>query len=712
MDSRNVRILIIEDSLTQALRLQDSLEKHRYETQIANNGKAGLVLLKEKVFTLVISDIIMPEMDGYELCRQIKIDEQLKDIPVILLTSLSDPQDVIEALECGADNFVTKPYNEKFLISRIQNILVNRELRFNGMSEMGIEIVFAGKKHFITSSRMQIIDLLFSTYENAIQKNYELEQVNRELIMTQRELEQKNIELAKLNEQKNYFLGMAAHDLRNPMGAIFNTSELLIEEDLGPLNEEQKEMIAAVKSASEFMLNLVNDFLDIAHIESGKLTLNQKLEDVTRLLEKNVLFNKHFAMKKHITLDFHYDNSNTFPLIPLDASKFQQVMNNLISNAIKYTHSGGVVQVFIEKKEGQIVISVKDNGQGIPENEIHDLFAPFQRTSVESTAGEKSTGLGLAIVKKIVNAHRGEIWVESQVGKGSTFYISLPFSDTEVSISSPKKSVKKNTASKEQYRPNALKSSGILLVEDNITSRKVALKMLEKKGFHVDIAVNGQEAVEKLKVKNYGLVLMDLHMPEMNGFDAMKMIRNPASSILNHQIPVIAMTATSTDMNRSQDEIINAGMNDFLLKPLHRQQLFEKIKKYLVPPEENDLYTNIADLPDEKIFDPNILFSQVEEDKSLYHDILRRYQSKVPKYIDRLHAAIVQKDNEFIIKIMNTIKEDSEAVGAIIITQLIDRMAPLLQAEAFDQLAMYTYTLHDALDRINFWVNQKIQTIE
>ncbi|ETR72424.1 MAG: Response regulator receiver sensor signal transduction histidine kinase [Candidatus Magnetoglobus multicellularis str. Araruama] len=141
----NVRILIIEDSLTQALRLQDSLEKHQYETQIANNGKTGLDLLKQKHFTLVISDIIMPEMDGYELCRQIKSDNRLKDVPVILLTSLSDPHDVIEALECGADNFVTKPYNEKFLVSRIQNILINRELRLSGMSEMGIEIVFAGK---------------------------------------------------------------------------------------------------------------------------------------------------------------------------------------------------------------------------------------------------------------------------------------------------------------------------------------------------------------------------------------------------------------------------------------------------------------------------------------------------------------------------------------------------------------------------------------
>jgi len=707
----NVRILIIEDSLTQALRLQDSLEKHNYETKIANNGKAGLNLLKQKPFTLVISDIIMPEMDGYELCRQIKSDEQLKSIPVILLTSLSDPHDVIEALECGADNFVTKPYNEIFLISRIQNILINRQLRLDGMSEMGIEIVFAGKKHFITSSRMQIVDLLFSTYENAIQKNSELEQVNRELVMTQRELEQKNVELAHLNEQKNYFLGMAAHDLRNPMGAIFNTSELLIEEDLGPLNDEQKDMIGAIKNASEFMLNLVNDFLDIAHIESGKLTLKKENVDIFSLLKKNVQFNHNFSVKKQIALDFQYTDIESIPMISLDSSKIQQVMNNLISNAIKYTHSGGAVQVILEKKDDHIHIAVRDNGQGIPENELQNLFAPFQRTSVESTAGEKSTGLGLAIAKKIVNAHNGEIWVKSQIGKGTTFHMSLPLSGSAVSIKHVQdKSVQTEIDSK-KYRAN-VKSSGILLVEDNITSRKVALKMLEKKGYQVDFAVNGQEAIEKLKIKNYGVVLMDLNMPEMDGFEAIKVIRDPNSTVMNHDVPVIAMTATSTEIGQTPEKLIQAGMNDFLIKPMHRQKLFEKIEKFIASQKNDNALKRIKDLNNQSIFNSEVLFSQVEEDNTLYDNIINRYQSKAPKYIDRLHAAIVQKNSELVKKIMHTIKEESDAVGAVIMSQLIEQMEPLFLSDQWEELSMYTYTLHDALEKVNFLIGQTMQTKE
>ena len=250
----NTPILIVEDSLTQALQLQNILERHDCRVAVAYNGVEALEHLKEHIPSLVISDIVMPEMDGYKLCKHIRSDEKLRDIPVILLTALSDPEDVIKALECGADNFATEPYKEDFLISRIRTILANQELRKRGMSEMGIEIFFGGKKIFITSQRTQIIDLLLSTYENAIQKNLELKQVNNELILAHQELENRNIELQNLNEQKNEFLGMAAHDLRNPLGAISNFSEVLYDEAAKALNQEQLELVSIIRSSSEFML--------------------------------------------------------------------------------------------------------------------------------------------------------------------------------------------------------------------------------------------------------------------------------------------------------------------------------------------------------------------------------------------------------------------------------------------------------------------------
>jgi CheY-like chemotaxis protein/signal transduction histidine kinase len=194
-----VEILIVEDSPTQALHLKYILESHDYQVTVSRNGRDALDYMKTHKPTIVISDILMPEMDGYELCRQIRLDENLKYVPVILLTQLVDPRDVIRGLLSGADNFVTKPYSEQFLISRIQYILANQELRRNAITEMGIEIFFAGQKHFITSDRMQILDLLFSTFENAVQRNQELEQANKELRKALETIETINEVSEKLN---------------------------------------------------------------------------------------------------------------------------------------------------------------------------------------------------------------------------------------------------------------------------------------------------------------------------------------------------------------------------------------------------------------------------------------------------------------------------------------------------------------------------------
>lgn len=180
-ENNNMKILVVEDSPTQAIRLQHILEKRGFEVAVSNNGKAALQYLRKNRPTIVISDVIMPEMDGYELCKSIKDDENLKDIPVILLTSLSDPEDIIRGLEVGADNFITKPYQEKLLVSRIQYIIVNREIRSKSSSGIGIEIFFAGRKHFLAADRIQIVDLLLSSYETAVQNYHELVQSNADL---------------------------------------------------------------------------------------------------------------------------------------------------------------------------------------------------------------------------------------------------------------------------------------------------------------------------------------------------------------------------------------------------------------------------------------------------------------------------------------------------------------------------------------------------
>lgn len=179
--NKETEILVVEDSLTQAEQLKFILEKKDYKVKVVNDGLQALEYIGKSMPDLVITDILMPKMDGYELCQKIKEDDKLKHIPVILLTSLSDPIDVIKGLKVKADNFITKPYNEHFLVSRIQHMLINIELRKNRISEIGIEVFFAGEKHFINSERIQIIDLLLSTFDNAVQKTRELEDTNKEL---------------------------------------------------------------------------------------------------------------------------------------------------------------------------------------------------------------------------------------------------------------------------------------------------------------------------------------------------------------------------------------------------------------------------------------------------------------------------------------------------------------------------------------------------
>jgi serine phosphatase RsbU (regulator of sigma subunit)/CheY-like chemotaxis protein len=191
-----VQILIVEDSPTQAMKLQHILERHGYPVTAARNGTEALDALKRAMPTIVISDINMPKMDGYELCHRIKSDEQLKALPVILLTSLSDPKDILKGLECGADNFIVKPYDEEFLLSRIQYILVNRELRKNASAAQGTEIFFAGQKYRLTTERIHSIDLLLSTYETAVQKNLELSKAKETLELQAVELREKNEEMA------------------------------------------------------------------------------------------------------------------------------------------------------------------------------------------------------------------------------------------------------------------------------------------------------------------------------------------------------------------------------------------------------------------------------------------------------------------------------------------------------------------------------------
>jgi two-component system, OmpR family, sensor kinase len=247
----------------------------------------------------------------------------------------------------------------------------------------------------------------------------ELSSVSDELANAHRELAKQNFELERANLLKNQFLGMVAHDLRNPIASIL--SHCLLSENAGT---GLTEFVSSVQRSSEFMLQMIDDLLDITSIEAGMLRLDRRSSDPHRLLEHNVGLNAGLAQQKHVHVSLQIEGA--LPRLSLDEWKIAQVLNNLIANAVNYSQPGTAVEVRAVAEDSGVRISVRDKGPGIPEAEQANLFQPFGRTSVRSTAGERSTGLGLAISKRIVEGHGGRIWVESYVGLGSVFLFTLP----------------------------------------------------------------------------------------------------------------------------------------------------------------------------------------------------------------------------------------------------------------------------------------------
>jgi len=251
----------------------------------------------------------------------------------------------------------------------------------------------------------------------------ELSRLNNDLVNTQRELSKKNRELDELNKLKNRFLGIAAHDLRNPLGNIYNYVEL-IEDEPEKLSENQKKFTAKIKTLSQFMVNLVDELLDFSTIESGHITLNYKNISIIGLVSGAIELSSLAADKKSIRIHCSYPSQEI--QVNADPEKIIQVIVNFITNAIKYSDPDTNIEVKINSNIDEVFISVHDEGPGIQEQELEELFKPFQKTSNRSTAGEKSTGLGLFVCKRIIEAHNGTIGVQSKVGFGSQFYFSLP----------------------------------------------------------------------------------------------------------------------------------------------------------------------------------------------------------------------------------------------------------------------------------------------
>lgn len=377
------------------------------------------------------------------------------------------------------------------------------------------------------------------------------------------------------NKAKSEFLANLSHEIRTPISSIIGTIELLNDTKL---DTEQKEYTHAIHSSGEILLSLINDILDFSKIEAKELTLCNEPFNLSILTDEIVSTFGALAKQHNDTLSFEYQPAAPAIVIG-DQKRLRQILFNLISNAIKFTRNGQIIiriQV-ISAKEPEITLrfEVKDNGIGIAPEKQDSIFEKFKQAESSTYKKFGGTGLGLAISKELVALMRGVIGVESIVGKGSCFWFEIPFTvPTELHLAHI--ASQDSTALQAPHSTKPQFQGRILLVEDYYPNQQLAKKMLEKMGLAVDVASDGEYALEKLKANSYDLVFMDCQMPEMDGFEATRLIRKDTA--IQNSI-IIAMTADA--MKGDKEKCIAAGMDDYISKPLRYKDLEDILAKHL-----------------------------------------------------------------------------------------------------------------------------------
>jgi signal transduction histidine kinase len=371
METLNKRILVVDDVEENTYIVSTILKSAGYTPFVANSGKQAIQIAETQHPDLVLLDINMPEMNGYEVCKYFKEHEPISDIPIVFLTVHADAESIAKAFDTGAVDYLTKPFKKAELLARVKVHLALRQ--------------------------------------------------------AQELLEDQNERLKRLNDEKNEFLGIAAHDLKNPLNSIRGIAQMVRKRKEIELSEEEvDDMAHQIETSSNFMFEIITNLLDVNKIENGKLVVQSTSVDLVLSLGAVTDRYQAAAAKKNIKL--HVDLPREDTQIYADPTLTIQILDNIVSNAVKYSPQGKNVWINVSCNTAQkrVRVAVKDEGPGFSDEDKKKLFGKFARLSAKPTGGEHSTGLGLSIVKRLAEAMEATIWCESELGSGATFIVEFP----------------------------------------------------------------------------------------------------------------------------------------------------------------------------------------------------------------------------------------------------------------------------------------------
>ena len=531
------------------LALSKPPQSTQFEVEAAETLSEAIRRLGQGSYNAVLLDLGLPDSNGIDTVR--KAHEANPDTAIIVLTGLDDEQTGIEAIKAGAEDYMVKGESLQYFLMRVIQYAIERKQIKN----------------------------------NLIQSNRQLElMIKRTNLLAE--------EAIKSSKSKSHFLANMSHDIRTPMNAIIGFSDLLGQEEL---TAEQREYVKAIHGSGNSLLSLINDILDFSKIESGKLDIDIVEFDLKDLLANVQSLMRQLANEKE--LDFQINQSEQLPgLIYSDPDRLQQCLVNLINNAIKFTSEGHVyVNVSAEPKDQQpyIRFDVEDSGIGIAAEEQAVIFDSFSQADGSTYRKYGGTGLGLAITKQLVRLLGGQIELSSEQGKGSTFSFVIPagLALAKTAVPDEQRGMPRTKVDKEELE--RCEFSGRVLVAEDVESNQALIKsLLHKLGLDVSVVSDGSEAVQTALGQDFELILMDMQMPNMNGYEATKLLRSKGVAT-----PIIALTANA--IKGDDRKCIEAGCDDYLGKPFERTELLEKLHKYLP-----------ACSREESISDTNAVFSK------------------------------------------------------------------------------------------------------